>query len=347
MGSSTTDLLASYLVDTTDAVGVVDFVRANFIKSLPTYLSATKKQWLTLGVHNEAYPAQYAETLQRLDNMIRSATGVDKAALTAAKTKLVEFNTKSLTDKNGIQRRVRTTPYSGHALVDDMIVSLQILPPYMNDLKVTVAESNDQKKKQTQALERKSVQSHTVQASEMIAKCRGVLKDTRANPFDLAVAIGLITGRRMIEIFKTGTFTAVGEDCRMRFGGQVKKSDYAEATSYDIPVLAPPELVKKAVARLRSLKDCSELTKREGNLKWSNSCNTAARRLLGEGRHFHDLRALYAVIAFNAALPHRFSLNAFIAKVLGHEHLSNSISYSAIHIEGLQRKHKFVWREAM
>jgi hypothetical protein len=344
---SSTDILAAYLADEQDAVGVVEFIRSKWSKSLATYLSAVKKQWLTMDIHNEEYAAEHAAAVEKVDGMIRAATGTDKTALMAAKEKLVEFNSKSLTDKNGIQRRVRTTPYSGHALIDDMIVGFKILPAYMNDLRVTVSERNEQKKKSNQALEAKSVDSYTVQASELITKSRAVLKDTRANPFDIAVALGLVTGRRMIEIFKTGTFTSTDEECRMRFSGQVKKSDYAEATSYDIPVLASPEVIKKAIIRLRSAKDCSELTKREGNLKWSNSCNTHAKRFLGEGRHFHDLRALYAVIAFNAALPHRFSMNAFIAKVLGHEHLTNSVNYACIHPEGLKKTHKFVWREAM
>jgi integrase len=130
----------------------------------------------------------------------------------------------------------------------------------------------------------------------------------------------------------------------MLFTGQAKKGHLAEVIAYEIPVLAPPDLVNAALARLRTLKDCSALTNREVNLRYANSCNAAARRLLGDKHHFHDLRGMYAVIAHNCCLPHRYSLNAFVAKVLGHASLGSSLHYCCIHVERLQKRHKFVWK---
>ncbi len=345
---SSIEILTAYLLDQKDAKGVVEYVRAQWPKSLSTYISAIKKQWMTMEIHDDEYPRHYADALAKVNEMVKTSSGCERAVLLKAKEKLEAFHAMSLSDKYAMQRRIRTVPYSGHALVDDVIIGLVILPPYIvNDLRVTVAERAEQQKKATAALEARSVQSITIQGSELIAKCRATLKDTRANAFDLAVALALTTGRRMIELFKTGTLTPVGEDHRMRFEGQVKKSAFAETGAYDIPVLAPPEIIKKALARLRTEKDCSELTKREGNLKWSNSCNAAARRLMGDDVHFHSLRAMYAVLTFNAALPHKHSLNMFVSRVLGHANLGNSISYTSIHVENLKKTHKFVWREAM
>jgi hypothetical protein len=48
--SSTTDTLASYLADTHDAKGVVEFIREKWPKSLSSYINQTKKQWMTLDV---------------------------------------------------------------------------------------------------------------------------------------------------------------------------------------------------------------------------------------------------------------------------------------------------------
>jgi hypothetical protein len=55
--SKTTDILASYLADTNDAAGVVSFIRENWPKSLSSYISQTKKQWMTLDVINQKYGA--------------------------------------------------------------------------------------------------------------------------------------------------------------------------------------------------------------------------------------------------------------------------------------------------
>jgi Telomere resolvase len=105
----------------------------------------------------------------------------------------------------------------------------------------------------------KRIESITIQAPELISKCKAMLKGTRATPFDTAAALGLLTGRRTVEIFKTAQFTPVNEHAVL-FSGQAKKGDLAEAVPYEIPVLSPPELINSALARLRLAKDCTELT---------------------------------------------------------------------------------------
>jgi integrase len=340
--SQSTDILASYLADTHDAAGVVSFIREKWPKSLSSYISQTKKQWMTLDVINENYAAQYTAALRTVETAITKARSTEKETLQAARTKLVAFNEMNLADKNTVQRRLRATQFSGHAMVDDLITPFTIFPEYINDLKVSDTERTALQKAATVALEAKSIESITVQASELISKCKATLKDTRANPFDVAAALGLLTGRRCIEIFKTARFTPVN-DHSLLFGGQAKKGDLADPVAYEIPVLAPPDLINAALARLRAAKDCSALTNRDVNLKFANSCNSAARRLLGKEHHFHSLRGIYAVIAYNLCLPHKYSLNAFVAKVLGHSNLGTRLHYSAIHVEHLKKKHKFVW----
>jgi Telomere resolvase len=205
-----------------------------------------------------------------------------------------------------------------------------------------VTERTALQKQAADALTAKSVQSITVQASELISRCKGILRDTRANPFDTAAALGLVTGRRTIEIFKTAAFRAENSHTVI-FSGQAKKNDLAEPAAYEIPVLATVELVNNALARLRAVKDCRALTNREVNSKYANSVNAAARRLLGKEHHFHSLRGIYGVIAHNCCLPHRYSLNAFVAKVLGHASLGSSLHYCSIHVEKLKRKHRITW----
>jgi Telomere resolvase len=340
--SSTSDTLAAYILDTHDAKGVVEFVRERWPKSIGSYISQTKKQWMTLNVINENYTTQYDAALKTVDTAISQGRPREKEALRSARAKLEAFHGMDLTDKNAVQRRLRAVQYSGHAMVDDLISSFTIFPAYIDDLRVSLTERTALQKQATAALEAKSVQSFTVQASELISRSKATLKDARANPFDIAAALGLVTGRRTIEIFKSAAFTAVTEHTVM-FSGQAKKSDIEDAVTYEIPVLATPELINTALTRLRTAKDCSALTNREVNLKYASSANTAARRLLGKEHHFHSLRGIYAVIAYNCCLPHRYSLNAFVAKVLGHSSLGSSLHYCCIHVEKLKRKHLFTW----
>eukprot|EP00953_Heterococcus_sp_UTEX-ZZ885_P007137 4339-Heterococcus_DN1.PRE.1 len=182
---------------------------------------------MTLDVINENYAAQYTVALRTVDTAVTKAKSTEKETLQAACTKLVEFNGLNLADKNTVQRRLRATQFSGHTMVDDLITSFTIFPEYINDLKVSDTERSALQKAATASLEAKSVESITVQASELISECKATLKDTRANPFDVAAALGLLTGRRCIEIFKTAHFTPVN-DHSLLFGGQAKKGDLAD-----------------------------------------------------------------------------------------------------------------------
>jgi integrase len=340
--SQSTDTLAAYLADTHDSRGVVDFIRQQWPKSLSSYVSQVKKQWMTLDVINDGYDAQYTAALASIDTAIARAKGEEKEKLCAARVKLMQFHDMNLADKHTVQRLIRGTQFSGLAMVDDIIMGFKIFPAYIDELKLTETERGAIQKQSVAALQAKSIESVTVQASELISKCKATLKDTRANPFDVAVALGLLTGRRCIEIFKTAQFAEVTEHAVV-FHGQAKKGNVAEPAAYEIPVLASPDLINTALALLRTAKDCSALSNREVNLRYSNSCNAAARRLLGPEYHLHSLRGIYAVACYNACLPHRYSMNAFVSKVLGHSSLGSSLHYSAIHIEGLKKRHKFVW----
>ena len=206
--SSTTTTLAWYLLDTKDATGVVNFIREKWPKSLSSYISQTKATWMTLDVISEDYAAQYTSAVATVDAAIAIARSAEKEMLRSAKSKLESFNAMNLAGKHAVQRRLKSSQYSGHAMVDDLIAQFTIFPEYINDLKVSVPERTALQKQATAALEAKSTESITVQASELISQCKAVLKDTHANPFDVASAIALLTGRRTVEIFKTGNFTA-------------------------------------------------------------------------------------------------------------------------------------------
>jgi hypothetical protein len=93
------------------------FIREKWPKSLSSYISQTKKQWITLDVTNESYASQYAAALSQVD------AATEKETLRAARIKIVEFNGLNLAEKNTVQRRLRATQFSGHAMVDNLITS--------------------------------------------------------------------------------------------------------------------------------------------------------------------------------------------------------------------------------
>ena len=110
MGSSC-DVLAAYLCDTHDSAGTVAFIRDKWPRSLSSYLSAVKKQWLTLGEEHETLPAQFHAAFAEVDAAIaRETSKVRKATLRAAREKLAQFRDMSLSNKYALQRTLRSAP---------------------------------------------------------------------------------------------------------------------------------------------------------------------------------------------------------------------------------------------
>ena len=106
-------MLAAYLCDTHQANEVVAFIRDTWPRSLSSYLSAVKKQWLTLGEENETLPAQFQAAFAEVDAAIaKEKSKTQKGTLRAAKEKLVQFRAMSLSDKYNLQRTLRSKQYS-------------------------------------------------------------------------------------------------------------------------------------------------------------------------------------------------------------------------------------------
>jgi integrase len=346
-------LLAAYLDETKDYAGTLEFVRQKWPKSLPTCVSEIKNLCLSLDTHGPNFQRDLDAAIVTAKRAATGIKGAERTRMKAAIASLTNFAALPLKQKVAVQKSIRTRSYSGVSLVDDLISAIDVLPEHLKKFRLTTAEMNAFAKKNSDSLQTKSMNSVTVKGDELIERCEEILRapvkgEKGARPkaptaFDLACALALLTGRRMTEIFKTAEFERVSGDTRsLLFSGQIKKGCIAEDEAYVIPVLADAALIVAGFERLRRLKDASELSNKEVNLRWSTSANDAARRMLGADRHFHDLRATYAVLAYTAALPHTLSLNAFVGRVLGHVGLSHSLNYTALHVEDFTLK--FVWK---
>lgn len=117
---------------------------------------------------------------------------------------------------------------------------------------IDIAKKNNELRQKS--LYRKLSEKNTVlKMDSMLKTCELMLNswDWR----EIATALCLVTGRRSIELVKTGKFIPKGKDF-MLFSGQAKTK---EDKRFLIPVLVSSSIIKKAISRLRKLKP--ELTK--------------------------------------------------------------------------------------
>lgn len=167
----------------------------------------------------------------------------------------------------------------------------------------------------TETNELTPIQNYT----ELIEFAKGLLESSSY----LKVSLGLIllTGRRSVEILKTGTFEKVqSKKNEVLFSGQAKKRG-ENSQPYKIPILCAPNLVISALEWLRGEKhELLSITEKEINSKCAAPLNQYSKSFavwLGGGCTPHDLRKAYAAIAYGQTNK-RDSFRGFAAKVLGH-----------------------------
>ena len=176
---------------------------------------------------------------------------------------------------------------------------------------------------------------------EMIKKCRKAIQDKK-DPYLVAIGLMGLTGRRPVEILKTGHFKPLNSN-HVRFSGQAKTRE-AEGTkdNYKIPVLDDPKEIIQALEYIREKLDL----KSESNER-VNSVYT--RKMLDSAKHFFkkvklpekihlsnkSLRSMYVSASYELlGMDEKMSFNAFAARVLGHSKLdkntANSYTYFTI-----------------
>lgn len=115
-----------------------------------------------------------------------------------------------------------------------------------------------------------------IDPDELILKACELLKSE--SYLNLALGLMLLTGRRSTEILKTAEMTVVSEDIVI-FAGQLKTkgSDHAQILPYEIPVLTDSQTVINALAKLRQLRDFSNLTNDEVHSRANKSLSEAVK----------------------------------------------------------------------
>jgi hypothetical protein len=355
---TTIDDLVQYLIDTKDSERVVQYIRERWPKSKITYISNIRSKLASMDIPCAEFDVQFDHAMSIIDLWISDkGIGTDRACiLNVARKCLIDFQQMTCTDRQAIQKALRRDEgYSGDDQVDSLICDMPIFPKFWNDLSLTSKEFHEFTSYQKNKVDAKGSDLWTVDVNKSIREAYDTLMYNRANIYDKAVAVAFVTGRRMVEIFKQGSFEACeNDDARLRFSGQVKRDrSVANALTgvdddhYIIPTLVSAQLILSNIELLRKEKNCDALDNREVNGKYAGGCNSAARRFLGADRKYHDLRSAYSVVTYECSRPHKWSQPKWISTMLGHNHCKGSVSYATVNVENILQEHKFIWPEAM
>ena len=177
------------------------------------------------------------------------------------------------------------------------------------------------------AIDKKDVKERTdyiddllnVESRPIINRAIEVLK-TLADYRDVAIALTVLTGRRMSEIMATLRIHGVDEDGKLLVSGLAKaKSNKEEAKNkvHDIPVLTDPLLITNA---LEYLKKYRLLNGEDVNDKYSKTFSRQMKEweaVIGTKASFKSLRSLYAAICYKRFGEGRRKVN-YLAEIMKH-----------------------------
>lgn len=151
---------------------------------------------------------------------------------------------------------------------------------------------------------------------------------------DVGISLGLVTGRRLSEVYATAKFETK-DDNEVEFWGQLKTKGksaehYEENPSYVIPTLIPANLVVKGLKWLDDNGKRADNQHKAHN-NYSKYVNQHIKREWGnlikvlEGSFeptkkltFHDLRQLYAVACCTVFKPSSLNPDKYKAMLMGH-----------------------------
>ncbi len=174
-----------------------------------------------------------------------------------------------------------------------------------------------------------------IDQKKYIKIAEGLLYDNN-NHHELILGLCALTGRRQIEVVKSGNFELY-QDYSMMFTGQAKKRK-EDQTGYVIPVLCSPTKIIKAHKKLKQLLpivgiNCAEDSNRSINNRLFTSSNSHLKQKIFESIYPSEasekplaLRSIYAAVCYEIFDPN-MSFRAYTAQILNHENMDSADSY--------------------
>lgn len=319
---------AELLHQTGDVFSVLQNLRDRYtVSSFPSQMTRVKEEWYSYRNYNPMFHDAYAKGLKYIRKQGISRKFVDQYVQFGEDGMKVQIQKQKAALKNNLTGSTRT---------DSTIAELPILPEFMRDYRLTQTDTNKTNEVASRNIEKRSQECINVgDCDALIEKCRNIVKKLNEDPFITAAALGVLSGRRSIEILKIGRFSSspVGMYA-CRFSGAAKKRNDAKASSdVDIPLLIKFKYVTPCLDYIRTRVDVSGLTNGQVNSRYSHKLGDASRILMDSlDVRFHDLRAIYGTVA-HQAFRNTWSINMWLKKVLIHDTMDTSIFYSRCKIE--------------
>lgn len=314
---------ADLLYRTKDTFGVLQRIRDKYaLSSFPSQMSRVKEEWYKYEDRHEDFENMYNKGLKSL-----TAKGLSERYI----SQYQQFKNDGMKEQIRKSKAASAGKLTGSRRTDQALARIRILPEYMSDYRLTKDDISKNNVRSEECLEKRAMDCIVVDDGDrLVAKCRKIIKELKEDTFVVAAAIGVLCGRRSIEILKLGKFEPCPRSSySSSFEGAAKKraADPREEKK-DIPLLVKFRYLKPAIDRVRDSVPVDDMTNSEINSKFSHKLGDAAKILTSNLQtRFHDLRAIYGCIT-HKLFVNNCSINIWLKKVLMHDNIDTSVFYS-------------------
>jgi len=247
----------------------------------------------------------------------------------------VQFKNMNPYEQDKIQKKIRNGKIVYSEIVDRIIEKIPLFNKNIDKyIKLTPKDAKLLRRQQTQALNNKHYNIKIIDGDTLTHYFLPLLKSE--NPKEQVSATLLSCGRRQNELVNgnlsksnSGLYFAI-------FDGQSKTGLDIKRKPYEIPLLAPYPVVKKAWDNSKKyFSDCKDRkkfkTKVRNISRWlKKDTNTNVDRL-------HEFRSIYALTCYQLFPTGRLSQMAFISSILGETSINIASHYNSIRVDNVNK----------
>ncbi|AAR26926.1 FirrV-1-B51 [Feldmannia irregularis virus a] len=315
---------AKLLYSSRDPLTVLQNIRDEYaVSSFPSQMTRVKQEWY-----------HYKDRHSEYEDMIKKGYSTLKSQNISSRyiSQFTKFHNDTMKEQLHKIQQASAGKLTGSRRTDAIIAGIKIMPEYMRDYRLTKEDLNRNKESSSAFLELRAMNCIEVDdADQLVSACIPILKDLEEDVHMIMAALAVVTGRRCIEIAKTGHFMPTPSNARwpyaMRFDGVAKKRG-TDFQPRDVPLLAKYKYVRRAVDHVRAKICVSNLPNNIINAKLSHRVGDAAKILTGRlSTRFHDLRAIYGCVT-HMVFENTCSINIWLKHVLLHDNIDTSVYYS-------------------
>lgn len=280
------------------------------------YLSTLRRKLMALNIVHNDHDQAYAAIVEKYPTSVYPSWN---ETTLIEKDRIIYSFKKLRKNADEFQRALRSMPYLPKAL-DGLSLERELAI----ERKIEIADRN-------RALAEAPVVE--VNGDEFLMKV-----DLESPRMDILIpSLLLVTGRRTVEIMRTASFENYetndekdeNVEYKAIFSGQAKSVD---SKPYLIPILAPVEKIKLALASVRQAYPLEDKDNNFINATYSKTINKMCKAVFGLGAH--ELRAVYAHMcqqSFNVG-NRKMSVSGYISKTLGHDASTTSVHYQRVNV---------------